>query len=279
MDVSLVFDQLPDLVVCRDGDRVIELVNQAFVDAFGHDANSWVGKTLDGSTSGAQIGAFDDNRTYGHILISDKLHWIEWNESKLSSGGSVAIGRINIDRRKQQRSSGDLARDRRRNVAKVYGQERSKPVPTIVEAPSLPPSSPTTPPTAKSAERILLAEDDLLNAKLACTLLERTGCVVTHVENGKEAVQAAKDHDFDLVFMDIRMPFMDGLTATRAIRALGGKWMQTPIVALTANAFAEDKKSCHAAGMNGFLTKPISIDALYAAKKRWTNPQSQVKTA
>jgi len=133
-------------------------------------------------------------------------------------------------------------------------------------------------PTAHAATRILLAEDDPLNAKLACALLARSGCLVTHVENGQEALDQAQTKSFDLVFMDMRMPVMDGITATKAIRKLGGTWAHIPIVALTANAFEDDKKACHAAGMDGFLTKPIRVDALDAARKRWTSGSNQAKT-
>ncbi len=281
MDIASLFQKLPDIVVYRDHERVIQWVNEAFIEAFGYNAEHWVGQKLDGAVSGAQIGAFNENRAYGHILIDGKMHWVEWNEAELPAGGSLAVGRVNLDRRKTQRAQVDKSRDRRRNNTDVYGREKPAVPATLNQNTKSGQDTKKqfTAPDAKAAQHILLAEDDLLNAKLARTLLERTGCIVTHVQDGKEALAAAKERDFDLVFMDIRMPFMDGLSATRAIRALGGKWERTPIVALTANAFAEDKKSCHRAGMNGFLTKPISIDALYAAKKRWTNQQTQVKTA
>jgi CheY-like chemotaxis protein len=81
---------------------------------------------------------------------------------------------------------------------------------------------------------------------------------------------------YDLVLMDMRMPGMDGLAATRAVRALGD---DTPIVALTANAFAEDRRACLDAGMNGHLAKPIDVEQLRATLARWTNRDSRVKLA
>ncbi|MBL1431119.1 MAG: response regulator [Robiginitomaculum sp.] len=277
MDIAALFQQLPDLVVCRGKNRNIKMVNKAFVFAFGHDYKYWVGRKLDDASCGAQIGAFDENRAYGNITIDGKLYWVEWVEIELEEGGTVSVGRLNADRRKDQRSTFNSERDRRKNQKPVYAKAITEEVsPKPKAAVSLVTKSQTVP-AARAAMRVLLAEDDLLNAKLARTLLERTGCLVTHVEDGIEAVEAAKRVEFDLVFMDIRMPKMDGLTATKKIRALGGKWSKIPIVALTANAFAEDKTSCHKAGMNGFLTKPISVDALAAASKRWTEPQNRAK--
>ena len=90
------------------------------------------------------------------------------------------------------------------------------------------------------------------------------------------AIAAVRRARFDLVFMDMRMPGMDGPSAARAIRASGD---QTPIVALTANAFAEDRKTCLDAGMNDHLTKPLEVDALRSALARWTNRTERAKVA
>ena len=102
--------------------------------------------------------------------------------------------------------------------------------------------------------RVLLVEDNPVNALLATTLLRREGCVVETAGSGDEAVEALTRARYDLVLMDMRMPGMDGLAAARAIRARGDR---TPIVALTANAFVEDRKACLEAGMDDHLTKPI----------------------
>jgi len=278
MDHEILFQQMPDMVVYRGPDRKIQLVNQAFVDAFGQSAQHWIGQEMHGSVSGAQIGAFDENRAYGHILIAEELHWVEWIEVALADGGTLAMGRLNADRRSIMRVASAHQTERRKNQLPAFNTKiEDIPEPQNQSQDAQPQRS--TAPAAKPAIAVLLAEDDLLNAKLARTLLERSGCVVTHVENGEEAVALAQTRDFDLVFMDVRMPKMDGLLATKAIRALGGSWADTPIVALTANAFAEDRTACHAAGMNGFLTKPITIDALASAQKRWTNPQNNARTA
>jgi CheY-like chemotaxis protein len=124
--------------------------------------------------------------------------------------------------------------------------------------------------------RVLLAEDNPVGALLAKTLLRREGCVVETAATGDEAVAAMKRARYDLVFMDMRMPGMDGPAATRAIRAVGDR---TPIVALTANAFAEDRKTCIEAGMDDHLVKPLEPGALRVALSRWTNRDNRFKVA
>jgi signal transduction histidine kinase/CheY-like chemotaxis protein len=114
--------------------------------------------------------------------------------------------------------------------------------------------------------RILLAEDNPINAILARTLLEREGCAVDCAANGLEAVTAARTGAYDLILMDVRMPAMDGMQAARALRAEG---LRTPIVALTADAFEDDRRACLAAGMDDFLTKPLEMSALRAILGRW----------
>ena len=109
---------------------------------------------------------------------------------------------------------------------------------------------------------ILLAEDDLINQKIASFLLEKSGHHVLVAANGVEAVDAVKTGDFDLVLMDVQMPEMDGYQATRAIRALGGAKAAIPIVALTASCGESDLQACTAAGMNEVLTKPIRVEQL-----------------
>ncbi|MGA0603607.1 response regulator [Caulobacter sp. KR2-114] len=122
-------------------------------------------------------------------------------------------------------------------------------------------------PAAAPGARVLLAEDNPINAMLARTLLTREGCQVEHAPNGEAALTALAQADFDLVLMDVRMPVMGGMEATRALRARG---VATPVVALTANAFEDDRRACLAAGMDDFLIKPLSPEALRGALLRWT---------
>jgi CheY-like chemotaxis protein len=122
--------------------------------------------------------------------------------------------------------------------------------------------------------RVLLVEDNPVGALLAATLLKREGCAVETAASGLEAVAALKRARYDLVFMDMRMPGMDGPTAARAIRASGDA---TPIVALTANAFAEDRRACIEAGMDDHLVKPLELEALRSALARWTRSELRAK--
>ena len=124
-----------------------------------------------------------------------------------------------------------------------------------------------------SAYRCLLAEDNELNAEIAAEILEETGMKVDHVWDGTEAVEtvtAAEDGKYDLVLMDIQMPGMNGYDATRAIRASERKYCKTvPIIAMTANAFAEDVQAARTAGMNEHIAKPIDLKALAKVLDKW----------
>ena len=124
--------------------------------------------------------------------------------------------------------------------------------------------------------RVLLVEDNPVGQLLAKTLLRREGCLVQTAADGHEALAAARTNLFDIIFMDMRMPRMDGPTATRRLREMG---QSTPVVALTANAYAEDRATCLEAGMNDHLTKPLEIDALRMALARWTNGSNRAKLA
>ena len=124
-----------------------------------------------------------------------------------------------------------------------------------------------------SDKRLLLVEDNELNTEIALAVLEKTKVQVETAENGKEAVEKLAGHPsgyYDLVFMDIRMPVMDGLEATRLIRELPkGKGINVPIVAMSANAFAEDVETAFAAGLDDYLSKPINLEKLYGIMKKY----------
>jgi len=108
---------------------------------------------------------------------------------------------------------------------------------------------------------ILVVEDNPINQKVARKILEKMGHTVSCAENGKIAVDMISHNCYDLIFMDLRMPVMDGLEATRKIRTLNNA-SGIPVIAMTANALEEDKNRCLAAGMNGFIAKPIKKDDL-----------------
>jgi signal transduction histidine kinase/ActR/RegA family two-component response regulator len=130
-----------------------------------------------------------------------------------------------------------------------------------------PPPSPPAPPAR--ALRILLAEDNVVNQTVARRFLERQGHQVDVVTNGRQAVEACVRQRWDLILMDCQMPEMDGFTATMEIRRLEQALSrQTPIVALTANAHAEDRVRCLEAGMDGHVAKPLALEELASALER-----------
>jgi PAS domain S-box-containing protein len=127
---------------------------------------------------------------------------------------------------------------------------------------------PRRPGPAAPGLRILLAEDNAVNAKVARLMIGRLGHRIDTVSNGREALDAVQRVQYDVVFMDVRMPEMDGLAATRAIRATGPVDRQPRIVAMTASALVDDREACRAAGMDDYLSKPVRLDDLQAALAR-----------
>jgi len=118
------------------------------------------------------------------------------------------------------------------------------------------------------ALHVLIVDDAMVSRDIAAAFLRTAGHQVTLLENGRDAVSAVARTDFDVVLMDLRMPGLDGLDATRRIRDLGGARSQVPILALTALAFTEDAEACREAGMNGHLAKPFRYDTLCEAVRR-----------
>jgi len=122
--------------------------------------------------------------------------------------------------------------------------------------------------------RILLAEDNKVNQLLAVSLLTKAGHRVDVAGNGLEALAALKTRPYEIVLMDMQMPEMDGLKATRAIRTLAGPASDVPIIAMTANALKGDRERCLAAGMNDYVSKPIERDTLLQKIAFWTNSET-----
>ena len=118
-----------------------------------------------------------------------------------------------------------------------------------------------------AGQRVLLVEDNRINQMVATELLISVGLVVEVADNGIKAVRLALSRDYDLVLMDVQMPEMDGLSATRAIRSRSGQ--RLPIIAMTANAFVEDRAASLAAGMNDHVSKPVDARLLFATLLRW----------
>lgn len=139
-------------------------------------------------------------------------------------------------------------------------------------------STTTTPPqrtdaltelrTTHAGARVLLADDDDISRHVGRLMLERAGLVVDVAENGRDALRMAQENDYALVLLDVQMPLLDGPSVARALRATPGRAC-TPLVALTAQAFHEDRGACLAAGMNEHLTKPIRPESLYDSVLAW----------
>ncbi len=134
----------------------------------------------------------------------------------------------------------------------------------------MPAMQPADMPADLGGLRVLLVEDNQYNQQLAKALLTDAGVAVSIAEDGLDALSALESEKFDAVLMDMQMPKMDGLEATRKIRE-NPAWAELPIIAMTANAMTGDKESCLAAGMNDYLSKPLHYKAMYDTLARWTH--------
>jgi CheY-like chemotaxis protein len=142
--------------------------------------------------------------------------------------------------------------------------------PAVESTEAVGPAAPTLLPQFKGY-RVLLAEDNPVNQEVAVAMLQRVGLEVDVAADGQEALERTAGAAYDLVLMDVQMPRLDGLDATRALRRQG--W-DKPILAMTANAFAEEKDRCLAAGMDDHVSKPAVAGELFAALGRWLGQRS-----
>jgi CheY-like chemotaxis protein len=127
--------------------------------------------------------------------------------------------------------------------------------------------------TQTTQPEILLVEDNVVNQKVVMRQLQRLGYTAALAANGREAVEAARRHQYNLILMDCQMPELDGFEATRLIRnAEATGELHTPIIAMTANAMAGDREACLAAGMDDYLAKPLHIKDLQVMVERWQGP-------
>jgi PAS domain S-box-containing protein len=125
-----------------------------------------------------------------------------------------------------------------------------------------------------AGRRILVVDDEPVNREVACSQIEAAGLEVDQAEDGAKAIELAKQRDYAAIIMDMQMPNVNGLDATRILRSLP-KHVRTPVIALTANVFAEDKARCFKAGMNDFVGKPCNPESLYATLLYWLDRVAQ----
>ena len=125
--------------------------------------------------------------------------------------------------------------------------------------------------------RILIVEDSQANRLIAAAILQNSGFEVEAAGSGPEAISKFQETAFDLVFMDLQMPGMDGLTTTRAIRRLPPPRSNTPIIALTANVMEETRNDCITAGMNDFISKPFVKETVIDRINHWTTDAQRVR--
>jgi PAS domain S-box-containing protein len=159
-----------------------------------------------------------------------------------------------------------LAADLRDTIAEAIAiaEKRAKQSPNVVRPEERPPER-----KRAGSSRILLVEDDDVNQKYVLRVLQRNGIQADLAIDGRRAVDAVMKSEYDLVFMDVQMPRMDGLEATAQIRFREGSKRHTPIVGLTANALPGDRERCLAAGMDDYLSKPVSVEQLKNAIGHW----------
>lgn len=160
-------------------------------------------------------------------------------------------------------------------LSSLFSRKKEK-TPPAPPPPAPPPIEPNEPPVVEVepeevSKRVLLAEDNKINSKVAARQLQKLGYEVDTAMNGQEAVEAMKHTSYGLVLMDCQMPIMDGIEATRTIRRMETtrSLRQVPIVAMTANFSEEDRQRCKEAGMDDFMTKPVRIKVLGELLEKW----------
>jgi two-component system, sensor histidine kinase and response regulator len=233
--------------------------------------------------AGLQAGAQLDGRTSLRIEIEDSgigldaaakarifTKFQQADESITRRFGGTGLG-LAISRQLIEMMGGRIGVDAREGGGSVFWLALALPDASArVVSPAARASGPVEPAACPARSgRILLAEDNAANRVVAATLLRKAGHAVDDVANGQEAVDAVRRHDYDILLIDMQMPILDGLAATRAIRGLANGKAAVPIIAITANAMAGDREACLGAGVNDYIAKPFDPPLLLATVGRW----------
>ena len=250
----------PDVEIAVDAGRLRQVLINLAGNAikFTSSGRVWVGVRIDRNGQGQSLLHFEINDT--GIGMSEETigrlfqDFVQGDPSINRRFGGTGLGLV-ICKRLVEAMGGSIAVSSRVGSGSTFSF--SLPCEVTARSASLSPgrADQSHGPIHLPAMRVLVAEDNAVNRQVARGLLEKLGMRVTMAENGVEALAAVRHGEIDIVLMDMQMPLMDGLTATRQIRAAG---FDLPIVGLTANAFAADRDACLAAGMNDFLSKPVT---------------------
>ena len=264
------FDGDPGAAAMADRKRLLQIFDGFIGEAVAAQARGAVeagltvhtlpdGVRLQGRVRGPRDTGWDDQDTESRIRhIAERL------------GLEVALGAL-LARRVLKGMAGEVHKEANAGASDTVAFEVNlAPILEEVEAPAE---------EAGRAAHILVVDDNATNRMVAQSLVEMFDCTSESAEDGEEAVEAVRTGRFDLILMDIRMPRMDGVAATRAIRALPGRIGAVPIIALTANADPDDAEGYLAAGMNGVVEKPMKPEHLLLALQQALNPDAAAAAA
>jgi len=223
----------------------------------------------------AVIGGRSPENPFAAVLISDSAG-AEAAVELVSAGRAVSASGVTRFQVIGALASFDREAFDRRSGGAPCGPPRSWAILDLAASGAPVTTDEAADPEAALAVQVLLVEDNRVNQMVATAMLKLDGHEIDVAENGLEALSAVLRKRYDIILMDMQMPQMDGLDATREIRAMGGEAAATPIVAMTANAMVEHRRMCMEAGMDDFLAKPIDHARLSDAIKRWCGRKSDV---
>jgi signal transduction histidine kinase/ActR/RegA family two-component response regulator len=266
------FDGDPEAWILGDAVRLKQILNNLVGNALKFTKEGQVELRLSGRDAAAGHALAVEVRDTGAGIAAHQLHGLFDPFTQTDSGrqaGGAGLG-LSICRQLAEQMGGRVSATSELNRGSVFVFDVSLPRaanPAFQSA-----TAATDPGAGSAAAHVLIADDNAANRLVAETLCRMFDCTSESVENGAEALQRASSERFDLVLMDIKMPVMDGLEATRHIRALNGAFGSLPIIALTANADPRDAQAYLAGGMDAVVEKPIKPEALLAVMQRLLAP-------